>query len=392
MQQFSQDPRAHAFIQSPYEAYDEMRQMAAFVFWQEYNLPCAARYSTVDKILRDRRFGREVPVEIKAQRSATLGPFYEIEEHSLLELEPPAHTKIRAKILKQFTNASVSALEPRISALCDRLIDQFPSDPFDLISAYAEPIPVITISNLLGVPEEHADDLLRWSHAMVAVYQARRDLGVEQDAAQASSAFRDFIRDLMTARQKAAQDDLISALVNAPPEDRLSDDAIVSTVILLLNAGHEATVHSIANGVKTILQGGLSDEVRGTSSIETVSNEVLRFDPPLHMFTRYAKDDLEFEGQFFKRGDEVALLLAAANRDPVQFANPDQFDVTRNITPMTSFGAGIHFCVGAPLARLELDLALKKLFEAAPNLRLMEEPTYADRYHFHGLTRLMVEV
>jgi cytochrome P450 len=160
----------------------------------------------------------------------------------------------------------------------------------------------------------------------------------------------------------------------------------VTTCILLLNAGHEATVHTIGNGVRTLLEQGVRDVDEGTVE------EVLRFDPPLHMFTRWAYEDVEAFGRTFRRGDQVALLLGAANRDPLAYPDPGRFDPRREGPANVAFGGGIHFCVGAPLARLELLVGLRMLWERCPELRLAEAPRYADVYHFHGLERLMVEV
>ena len=169
--------------------------------------------------------------------------------------------------------------------------------------------------------------------------------------------------------------------------ERLSTDELITTCILLLNAGHEATVHSIGNGVRCLLQQGLSVTDQTATA---VAEEILRYDPPLHMFTRYAYEQVTVFGHTFHRGDQVALLLAAANRDPVVWPDPHRFDPGRSLQVHNSFGGGLHFCVGAPLARLEMEIALPVLFARCPSLRLAEPPSFADSYHFHGLTRLQV--
>ena len=174
--------------------------------------------------------------------------------------------------------------------------------------------------------------------------------------------------------------------------DRLSDEEVMSTAILLLNAGHEATVHTTGNGVKSILESGLDPAPLFSTDEQTALTveECLRFDAPLHMFTRYALEDLEFEGIHFRKGDVIGMLLGAANRDPARFANPNSFDPFRTDGANVSFGAGIHFCIGAPLARIELQVAFRELFRRLPHLRLAEPPRYNNVYHFHGLERLMV--
>jgi cytochrome P450 len=313
-------------------------------------------------------------------------PFYDVEAHSMLELEPPRHTRLRGLVLRAFTSRRINALRPEVEALCDRLIDGFPRGPFDLLDVYGRVIPVIVIARLLGVPEDRAPDLLGWSNAMVAMYQARRTRTVEDHAVEAALAFRAFVEEVIAARRRAPGDDLLSHLIAAEEDgQRLSTDEMVATVILLLNAGHEATVHTIGNGVRALLMHGVREVD------ERVVEEVIRWDPPLHMFTRWAYEEVEAFGHTFRRGDQVACLLAAANRDPAAFEWPGRFDPARQGPANVSFGGGIHFCVGAPLARLELVVAFRRLFERCPALNVVEEPRFADAYHFHGLERLMVE-
>tara|TARA_R110000850_G_scaffold217390_9_gene343083 strand:- start:254 stop:1132 length:879 start_codon:yes stop_codon:yes gene_type:complete len=289
-------------------------------------------------------------------------------------------------VVRAFTSRQIAALAPGIEALCHELVDRFPDGQFDLLQHYAETIPVIVIARLLGVPEEMAPQLLRWSHDMVAMYQAGRSRKIEDDAVAATLAFSAYLRDLIAARRKAPGNDLLSSLIAARDDgDRLSEDELISTSVLLLNAGHEATVHAIGNATKTLLEL----EYRGEIS-EAVIEETLRYDPPLHMFTRFAMEDIEVFGQQFAKGQVVGLLLAGANRDATKYANPNAFDPVRGGLGNTSFGAGLHFCVGAPLARLELAYALPILFSRLPRLQLAAAPLYANRYHFHGLERLML--
>lgn len=304
----------------------------------------------------------------------------------MLELEPPRHTRLRSLVLRAFTSRTISALAPDIGQLCNTLIDAFPDAPFDLLEHYAQPVPVIVICRLLGVPESYADDLLRWSNAMVAMYQARRTREIEDAAAQASRDFTAFMRDYINQRRKSPGDDLISTLIAAEEAgEKLSEDELVTTCILLLNAGHEATVHTLGNGVKTLLERGITDIT------DAVVEEIIRFDPPLHMFTRWVYEDVQIGDHAFKRGDQIACLLAAANRDPAAYDAPNIFDPARKGPQNTSFGGGIHFCVGAPLARLELRIALETLFTRCPQLSIAEAPIYGDVFHFHGLERLIVQ-
>jgi cytochrome P450 len=289
---------------------------------------------------------------------------------------------------------SIERLRPRVIRLAHDLIDRFPATgPVDLLPAFATPIPVIVIAELLGVPVERADDLLDWSHKMVAMYQFNRARSVEDAAVAATQAFVAFMRDYVEERRKTPADDLISHLIAAESAgDRLSTDELITTCILLLNAGHEATVHGIGNGVRALLRERVApaEAFRDASATERCIDELLRFDPSLHLFTRYALEPVTIAGHDFKVGDQIGLLLAAANRDPTRFRHADRLKPDRDEGTHIAFGAGIHFCIGQPLARLEMQCALPVLFERLPRLELADEPRFADRYHFHGLERLDV--
>ena len=386
MLRVAQSPTDPAFVEDPYPFYDRARAGGDLFFWEDYGLVCATSHRAVSTLLRDRRLGREAPAEFAPDVPPHTQPFYDIEAHSMLELEPPRHTRLRGLVLRAFTSRRIAALGPEIEALCERLIDGFPNRPFDLLDAYGRVLPVVVIARLLGVPEERAGHLLRWSNAMVSMYQARRTRAIEDAAVEAALAFRDFVEQTIAERRSRPGDDLLTHLIAAEEQgEKLSTDELVTTCILLLNAGHEATVHTLGNGAKALLERGVRTVDEGTVE------EVLRFDPPLHMFTRWVYENVELYGERFRRGDRIALLLGAANRDPAAYAEPGLFDARREGPANLAFGGGIHFCVGAPLARLELLIGLSKLFERCPGLRLAEAPTYADVYHFHGLERLMVE-
>ncbi|RFP89468.1 cytochrome P450 [Rhodobacteraceae bacterium 63075] len=388
MEHLAQSPTDPAFVQDPYPFYAKARQASDLIFWEDYALPCAASHRAVHALLRDRRFGRECPPELARPVPPHQQPFYDIEAHSMLELEAPRHTRLRGLVLRAFTSRRIKALAPEIAALCHELIDAFPRDaPFDLLPAYCTPIPVRIICRLLGVPEEMAPELLTWSSAMVAMYQARRTHAIELRAAAAAKEFADFMRGHIETRRSAPADDLITHLIAAEEDgERLTTDELISTCILLLNAGHEATVHTLGNGVKALLEHGVSEVT------EAGVEEILRYDPPLHMFTRYAYENVELFGHEFRRGDQVGLLLASSGRDETVWQAPAQFLQDRPAQMNHAFGGGAHFCVGAPLARLELRIALQTLLARCPGLRLATPPCYADLFHFHGLEALEVVI
>lgn len=388
MKSFTQSPLDADFVQNPYPFYETARAAGPFFHWSDYGLVCTGNAAACNAIFRDRRFGREVPAEHAPVIPEHLKPFYAVESHSMLELEPPRHTRLRSLVLRAFTSRRIAGLQPEIETLTHQLIDDLPQGPFDLLKRFGTKLPVTIIARLLGVPEAMSDDLLRWSNAMVGMYMAGRNRDREDRAIAATESFVSFMRGYVEARRKDPRDDLITSLIAAEEGgEKLTTDELITTCILLLNAGHEATVHTIGNGVKTLLQTG---NTIGSDTAETCVEEILRFDPALHMFTRWAYEDIEVMGHTFHRGDQVALLLAAANRDPGVWEDAGQFRPNRPIKPNVTFGAGLHFCVGAPLARLELQIALPILFARLPKLRLSEGPVYGDVYHFHGLTQLMV--
>ena len=386
----SQSPLDPSFVQNPYPAYDIMREQGALFHWEDYGFLCSAQHSVVNDILRDRRFAAELPEDLAPTTPEHLREFYDFESRSILAIEPPSHTRIRSLLTRAFTTRRINEMAPQVQDLSRDLVNRFPEDSFDLLPAFAEVIPVTVICRLLGVPEDMAPQLLVWSHDMVAIYQARRDRALEDRTEAATVAFMDYIGSFVAERRKAPKADLISELISARDQgEKLTEDELITTCILLLNAGHEATVHGIANGVKTLLETGVrfsGDEKKNLAIVE----ETIRIDPPLHMFTRYALEDLTIAEHYFKRGEQVGLLLAAANRDPAVFENPSTFLPDRKNARQLAFGAGLHFCIGAPLARMEMVNSMPILFDTCPEMALAAAPVYADRYHFHGLERLMV--
>ena len=390
------DPREPAFVQDPYAAYAFLHENAPAFFWEDYGFWCFMAHDDVNRLLRDRRFGREnrwgPPGRTDGSR-AHLADFDRAELSSLLELEPPAHTRLRALVNRAFVSRQVEHLRPRIATLAHELIDKIEADgSADLLPAFATPVPITVIAEMLGVPVEMGPQLLDWSHRMVEMYTLRADRQTEERANAAARDFGDFIRRHAQERRRNPGDDLLSLLIAAREEGRkLDDDELVSSVILLLNAGHEATVHQTGNAIRTILaQGGDISRFFGSQeAIAATTEECLRFDAPLHMFTRFAYEEIELaDSVTVKPGDRIGLLLGAANRDPAAFSHPHRFDPQRGDQKNVSFGAGIHFCIGAPLARIELQESLRVLFERLPGLQLSGEPTFRDAYHFHGLEAL----
>ena len=285
------DPRDAQFYANPYPTYQRLQQECPVFWWEQYGHWCFSRHDDVNALLRDRRFGRQIlHVATReelglAEPAAHLKAFQDHEQHSLLELEPPVHTRLRGLINRAFLSRHIEKMKPFILALANRLLDDIEKqNDVDLLKAYATPIPVLVICQLLGAPAEMADQFLKWSHDHVSMYMARRDRTVEDQAVKSVLEFSNYMRGLIAQRRKNPGEDLLSELSRASEEgQKLSEDELITTAILLLNAGHEATVHSIGNGVKTLLE----QNFRGVITPDLIE-EVLRIDPPLHMFTRYA--------------------------------------------------------------------------------------------------------
>jgi unspecific monooxygenase len=378
-------------VQDPYPLYAEVLTGDPVRYWEDYGMIAVFDARGVQSLLRDRRLGRAIPPDQKWPTPDHLRDFAAVEDLSMLDLEPPAHTRLRGLVLRAFTTRRIQSLAPDIAAVAHELIASFPQSPFDLLPAYCSLLPVRIIARLLGVPEAMAPDLLRWSNAMVAMYQANRSRDTEDAANSAARDFATFLGDHIDARRATPGDDLISTLIRAQDETgALSRQEMISTCVLLLNAGHEATVHTLGNAVKTLLEHNTPlRDLRAPDIVNTVE-EVLLYDPPLHLFTRYAYKDLFIGRHLLQKGEQVALVLGSAGRDPALCPVPQQFDPRRSPVSHSAFGGGLHFCLGAPLARLELQIGLSMLFEHTPHLKHAGPFRYADSYHFHGLSELLV--
>jgi unspecific monooxygenase len=392
MHNLSLSPLDHTFVQNPYPAYDAARSAGPVVFWEDFNMLAVFDAATVQALLRDRRLGREKPEQLRMPYPEHLTDWGRTEDNSMLDMEPPRHTRLRSLVLRAFTSRRIAELRPEIEAVTAELLATLPPEPFDLIPTFCTQLPVRIIARLLGVPEDMSGDLLRWSNAMVAMYQAGRSRSIEDVANRASADFTAFLSGYIDKRRTDPRDDLITELIAAEEGgEKLSTDELIGTCILLLNAGHEATVHSLGNAVKSLLEHGTPSSALGPDRIGATVEEVLRFDPPLHMFTRFAYEDIDLGGITLQQGNEIALVLGAAGRDPALYDAPHHFNPARAAKPHTAFGGGLHFCVGAPLARLELQIALPALFAHLPNIQLAKPPRYAMSYHFHKLDQLLID-
>ncbi|MGX6604750.1 cytochrome P450 [Micromonosporaceae bacterium Da 78-11] len=373
------------FLQDPYAGLGLLRAHAPVSWHPPTGRFLAASHAAASGVLRDRRLGR---FWRDREPAAVYEPFNLLHRDQMMENEPPVHTRLRSLVAKAFGRGHVERLRPAVVAEATALLAAAGPE-FDLLADFAEPLAVTVIAELLGVPATDRRRLRPWSAAIVRMYEVSRTPEVEAAALTASQEFADFLRDLAARRRAEPRDDLITHLVAVRDgTDRLSADELVASAILLLNAGHEASVNGLGGGVVALLRhpAQLARLRADRGLIATAAEEMLRYDSPLQMFVRTAAADVELAGVRIPAGAEVAALLGAANRDPAVFADPDTFDVGRDPNPHLSFGAGLHFCLGAPLARIELQAALGALLDHAPHLALAAEPVHRPTFVLRGYT------
>jgi cytochrome P450 len=318
----------------------------------------------------------------------------------MLFRDPPDHTRLRGLVNRAFTPRAVEALRTHIDAIVQGLLDKHRGKPyFDLVSGFAYPLPVLVICELLGVPPEDRGRFSVWS---AAIGQGLDNLGmgdpeVVRRGNEAAAGLTEYFRGLIHARRGAAVDDILHGLVAAEEQgERLSEDELLATCVLIFFAGHETTVNLIGNGTLALLRH--ADELARLRSnpalLPGAVEELLRYDSPVQRSGRAVLADVELNGIVLHQGERVNVLIGAANRDPAQFNDPDRLDITRsNAVQHLSFAAGIHYCVGAPLARLEAQLALGALLRFAPELRLAtDNPAWRATFVLRGLSALPVAV
>ena len=385
------DWRDPAFVADPYPALAVLREAGPLHEEPGTGRWFATRVEDVRRCLRDRRLGRGPDPRIgRFEGDPRWAAFWEVEERSLLWLEPPDHDRLRALVSAAFTNRSVEALRPHARALVASLLDDLARRPsFDLLADLAQPYAIGVVGRLLGVPPADHDRLLRWSHRMVRMYELDVPEADARAATDAATELRAYVLDLVAARRAEPADDLVTRLVHASVDgSSLTDAELVSTIVLLLNAGHEATVNGLGNGVAALLERPDQWErlTSGVVPARVAVEELLRFDSPLQLFERWVldPDGVEVAGRRLPFGAQVAMLFGAADRDPRAFADPDALDVGRDPNPHITFGGGVHHCLGAPLARLELDESLAALAARLPGLALVAPPVRVPAFVIRG--------
>ncbi len=388
------------FIADPYPGLSALREAAPLVYDERLGRWFVTRHADVRACLRDKRLGRNFrhvgsDAEFHAEPlNPSWAEFWASERWSLLWLEPPEHTRIRKLVAAAFTPRAVESMRDPATRLARTLLENL-GEEFDLLYDYAQPYSITLICELLGVPTDRHRDLLDWSHAIVKMYEFDTTEAQAVAANDAAREFRTYVLGLIEERRADPHDDMVSGLVQARVDgERLSDDEIVSTVVVLLNAGHEATVNTIGNGFRAL--SAHPDEwrrlVSGEVSAAQAIEELIRWDPPLQLFERWVlEDDVEIAGAPVPRGEKLALLFGSANRDPRVFADSDRLDIARaNAAEHIGFGGGIHVCIGAPLARIELAASLEALAELCPTLHLVEQPERVPAFVIRGFESVRV--
>ena len=386
------EPFSSEIMADPYPAYRALRergrmQRTTAGHW------LATGYDEVSRLLTDQRFGEAAGRggRIRLSRATREGPQQLLGRvDTMLSQDPPEHTRLRRLVSKAFTPRSVQKMRPRIQQIVNELLDEIDSrDEFDLVSDLAWPLPVIVIAEMLGIPREDRERFKRWSDAMVATLGG--DYSALDEARRSNEELVEYVSRVIAERRKEPRDDLISRLVAAEERGQsLTEDEMLGTVALLLVAGNETTAHLISNGMLVLLRNPdqmarLTDD---PSLLPSAVDELLRYTGPVHTTRRVARTDVSLGGAEIRRGEVVIGLLAAANRDPDKYPDPDSLDVARNPTDHVAFGDGIHFCLGAALARLEGQVTIGTLLQRFPDLRLLNEPEWGGTFAIRGVTSL----
>ena len=378
------------FVANPYLGLSELRGFGKPVWHEGLGMYLAACHGDANDVFRNKSLGR---IFIDKKPEFEWETFNWLHSDSILDSEPPKHTRLRALVAKAFNRNKIESMRPAIERITAELLDAIETkvssgENFDLIADYAEPLPVKIIADLLGFPASEEHLLRPWSQAIVKMYEVNPSLLYLSEAKTAASEFAEYVRALAEERKKRPGRDLITDLAMVEENgEKLNMHELVATCVLLLNAGHEASVNAFGNGMVEVLRRPdqsalLRNDPRALT--ETALEEFMRFDAPLQLFERTATKDTELGGVEIAAGQKIAALIGSANRDPAIFENADEMNIARDPNPHIGFGAGIHFCLGAPLARLEMGVSLPALWEKFPEMSLASEPVRRPTFVLRG--------
>ena len=392
------DLQDEALVADPYPVFNELRKPKKLLWSDRLELWLAPTYELANATLRARTLGRIYQDKLPQDEWEV---FNWLHSDSILDSEPPKHTRLRALVQKAFTPGRIESMRPNVEQLCEQLLVEAQAKleqhgHFDVLADYAEPLPVLVIADLLGVPRDMAPDLRRWSQDIVKMYEFQKTREQELAAQKAGFEFSQYVAGLAKDRKQNPKNDLITALVEVEEQgEKLNEHELIAMCVLLLNAGHEASVNGFGNGMVALFKhpeqlAQLANNPRELSA--TALEEMLRFDSPLHLFERTATADTQIGEVTVKAGEKVGAMLGSANRDDEVFQNAQSFDIKRTPNTHIAFGAGIHFCIGAPLARLEMNTSLPLLFEKFPKLQLAGEPQQRPTFVLRGYETIPVNV
>jgi cytochrome P450 len=378
------------FVANPYEQLKALREIGKPVWHEGMQIFLAARHSDANDVFRNKSLGRIFTDKSPEFEWET---FNWLHSDSILDSEPPKHTRLRSLVAKAFNRNKIEGMRPAVERITQQLLDAIDEkvksgESFDLIADYAEPLPVKIIADLLGFPESEEHLLRPWSQSIVKMYEVNPSEQYQVEAKKAAGEFAEYVRNLAEHRKINPGQDLITDLAMVEENgEKLNSHELVATCVLLLNAGHEASVNAFGNGMVAALERPDQAELLRNNSraiTDTALEEFMRFDAPLHLFERTATIDTELGGVKIEKGQKIAALIGAANRDSSVFERADEMDLTRDPNPHIGFGAGIHFCLGAPLARLEMSVSLPALWEKYPNMQLAGTPVRRPTFVLRG--------
>lgn len=392
----STDFSAAEFVADPYPELAELRAQGPLLWHKPTERWLATTHASVSQTLRNRALGR---IWSDWEPGATMEPYNALHRNQMMENEPPVHTRMRRLVAGAFARGHVERMRPRVEAIAASLLGEM-AGTVDILADYAEPLPVLVIADLLGVPGDDHGQLREWSQSIVHMYEQEPSAEVRQQAVRASIEFDHYVRDLLAGRKQellrgARRQDLIGDLLTETSAGQgLSDDELVASIVLLLNAGHEASVNAFGNGIHALLdhRDQRARLTSGEVTTERALEELIRFDAPLQLFERTATDNTTIMGQQITAGQRVACLMGSANRDEAVFEHPEELNVGRDPNPHVGFGMGVHFCLGAPLARMELEISLRLLLAEFPRLQLSGTAPRRPTWVLRGFERIEMDV
>ncbi|KYC37611.1 cytochrome [Scytonema hofmannii PCC 7110] len=392
---FKFNPFLPEFHTDPYPIYTHLRtedpiHMSSLGIW------IISRYTDVVQALRDPRLSSaQSHISRYSRQQGTPSPVVSLSSQCLFFRDPPDHTRLRRLASKAFNARVMEEMRSRIVNFVNELLDRVEgAGTMDIIADFSRPLPVRTISELLGIPEADRSQLKQWSHWLAHIFDPMKSSNLGEEVNQAVLEFRDYLIDLIAERRQHPQKDLISALIQARDEqDKLTEDELLVTCMLLFASGEETTVNLIGNGMLSLLRHPhqLEKLKENPLLIQNAVEELLRYESPLQICGRTAIDSLEIGGKTIRKGLPVFLLLGSANRDPEQFPDPDRLDLTRPDNRHLAFGDGIHYCLGSGLARIQGQIAINSLIQRLPALQLQTDtPEWRENIFLRGLQALPV--